>query len=180
MSNSLPKKEEKNRGFSLVELLVVVGIIAILISVVIVGSQTVRSRGRDAQVRSDVSTIILAFERFRNNSADSPNYRYPGVYNQVQCLKASGTCWGGAYNGNSTISANLANYLSTIPTPPGTKSGELRHDAYLFYSGSSDPFGLGIGNGSWLVWPQEKPIPDCKGLARQESDGIYYCYQLLR
>lgn len=174
------------KGFTLIELLVVIAIIGLIVAVVSVAINGAQSRGRDSKVRSDKQLIVLALVRARE--AD-PNYQYPGVggASSAYCLKASGTCWNGAYSGNSTIATAISPYLTNgvIPKPPGTKSGEHRYDSYLYMPGPTSVNTVnGPKVGAWLVWPQEKPIPDCNsggddGGTTDPGTGIYYCYEML-
>jgi prepilin-type N-terminal cleavage/methylation domain-containing protein len=184
MSNFSKKEAGKHEGFTIIELVVVVAIIGILTAIVIAASQTVRSRGRDAQVRNDVSRIILALERYRNNNS---NYRFPpGTYGSTgYCLKTSGTCQlagSGPYNANpAIINLIVPDYISSVGTIPGDTT---LTDSYIFFPSITQSFG-GIGPGSWLIWPQEKMFAanDCKGYTsnvKEVADGKYYCFQLLK
>ncbi len=165
-------------GFTLVELLVSIAIIGVLVSVIAIAAGSVRSKGRDAQVRSDKQQIILALVRARETS---PSYLYPGTGTGWRCLKSSGSCWNNAYSGDSGVITTLAPYFSNgaVPKPVGTQTGESRHDSYLYAPGPVT-IGTPAVTGSFVVWAQEKPITDCNGYnAGQIETGIYYCYEKL-
>jgi len=58
----------KNRGFTLIELLVVIAIIGVLSAVVLASLSTARSKGNDAAIRSDLSSIQTQAEIFYSNN----------------------------------------------------------------------------------------------------------------
>lgn len=60
-------------GFTLIELLVVISIIGILATLLIANLSGVRSRGRDAQRKSDVAQIQRALELYKG-SQSPPSY----------------------------------------------------------------------------------------------------------
>jgi prepilin-type N-terminal cleavage/methylation domain-containing protein len=80
----------RKRGFTLVELLVVISIIALLLSIVLASLNSARAKARDTRRMVDISQIQAAIEIFHIN-----NGYYPGEGN---CTGPSGywctsTCW---------------------------------------------------------------------------------------
>ena len=63
--NNFPSKNlQPKKGFTLVELLVVVGIISVVTGVVMASINSAKAKGRDAKRIADVSVIQLALERY--------------------------------------------------------------------------------------------------------------------
>jgi prepilin-type N-terminal cleavage/methylation domain-containing protein len=64
-------KNYRSRGFTLIELLVVIAIIGILSAVVLASLNTARSKGNDAAIQSDLSTIQTEAEIWYGNNGNS-------------------------------------------------------------------------------------------------------------
>lgn len=92
------KKFSIRKGFTLVELLIVVSIIGILTSFLMVNFIGAKSRARDAQRKSDMRQMQAAFELFR---ADVGNYP----------TNAQVACGSSLTNGGTT-------YMQKIPCDP--------------------------------------------------------------
>jgi len=73
----------RSKGFTLIELLVVIAIIGVLSAVVLASLSTARSKGNDAAIRSDLSSIQTQAEIFYGNNGNKYN---DGV------AVAAGTC----------------------------------------------------------------------------------------
>lgn len=98
----------KKRGFTFIEILVVITIIGILIGLSAVAYSSVRKSGRDARRRGDLEQIRSALEIYRADCGD-----YPAT---------SGVVAGGAIAGDglpSTCSSSNT-YLSSVPDDPLT------------------------------------------------------------
>src|SRR3989344_604929 len=61
-----------DKGFTMIELLVVIVIIAIMASIAIFGVQGARESGRDAKRKADLANIQSALELFRSDCTDYP------------------------------------------------------------------------------------------------------------
>lgn len=67
------KKSQSKKGFTLIEVLIVVGIIGILSSVILVGLNSSRSRARDTRRVTDLRQTQQALELFYTKTGCYPN-----------------------------------------------------------------------------------------------------------
>ena len=100
---------EKNRGFTLIEVLVAATIIAVLTSIGIVSYQAANRRARDAKRKSDLEQVRAALEMYKSD--------HSGSYPAGSCVNIS--------------SLGLSNYLSSDINPP--KSGEAYYYKVVGY-----------------------------------------------
>lgn len=75
------KIKEKSTGFTLIEILVVLAILSILTGLISSNYITSRIRARDAQRKSDLSSIKTALELFYNDHGQYPPAAISGVGN---------------------------------------------------------------------------------------------------
>jgi len=97
-------KQQKSKGFSLIELLVVISIIAVLSALLMANFMGARERARDAQKISDLESIKTALRMYYND-----NQSYPADFRVV------------ATNG----------YIASIPTDAVYNYTLLDSDSYI-------------------------------------------------
>jgi len=111
--------KKQRDGFTLIEILIVVAIIAILASVVLVGLGPTQQAGRDARRLSDLHEVQTGLELFYNKCG-----YYPGS-------APSGACNNGATSGYSTgaspMNAALVDAGLNITTVPEDPSNAGTH-----------------------------------------------------
>lgn len=107
------------KGFTIVELLIVIVVIAILAAITIVAFNGVQQRARNAQVVSGVQAYNKALRSYYVD-----NGSYPGTAGCLGDNYPSGRCWegdSGTFDVNATLDSNLSSYLSAKPTLATTR-----------------------------------------------------------
>ncbi|HUD03951.1 MAG TPA: type II secretion system protein [Candidatus Paceibacterota bacterium] len=128
------------RGFTLIELLVVIAIIGILASIVLASLSTARSKGNDAKVKEQLSSIRDAAQIY---------YASNGTYTTAGCDPNSGTyyractgMWSDTSSGMASL-MNLSNYPSG--TVIGANSNGTAYSVTISLSGYSGDINSGSG-----------------------------------
>jgi len=112
----LSQQSFKKRGFTLVEILVIVVIIGVLASLSFITLNSVRGKARDAKRISDIRQIQSILEMYRNNNDTYPSILTPGA---------------------SLVGPNGQTYISRIPNALSVPDGDCVSDDYIYTS--SDP-----------------------------------------
>lgn len=138
---------KNNKGFSLVELMVVVSIIGILAAIAIPNFQRFTSRAKQAEAKANLSALYTAMRAYhaefslyranfsRNGYAPTGNVRYNhGFSAENGTAPQPGEPNAGAVYFNSTAyCAVLANGCTTlqIPAPPGAVAGTPTNTTFI-------------------------------------------------
>ena len=139
MNIMLNKQQNRQQtGFTIVELLIVIVVIAILAAISIVAYNGIQTRGRDAQRLSDVATVQKAMELFNTDQGRYPNPTAGGAatwdetwVRQASCLTA------GTYCGFTPTNYNPV--VSKIPNDPLDNTSTYNDsdpDYFFAYEGS--------------------------------------------
>jgi prepilin-type N-terminal cleavage/methylation domain-containing protein len=140
------KARENRRGFTLVELMVVIGIIAMLASIAVPSYHNVRRKAREAEIAKNLSTINLALQQFATDNNGKYPYRvtvYDALGNNFIANTDSTTfypmgLWGGVQTVNSDGSLRV-DYIEQTFVQPQWTVNEFR-----FFNQLTDPL-VGIG-----------------------------------
>ncbi len=135
-SQNIPSAFSNSRGFTLLELLIVILIIGVLVAIGIRSFISSQIKSRDAKRKGDLESIARALEVYYND-----NGTYPTSDNGVMVGEDSGGSdvdysWGGAFY-HPDNAANL--YMAKLPDDPS---------AYGYYYVSDDA-GVSDGAGSY-------------------------------
>jgi type IV pilus assembly protein PilA len=138
-------KKNRIQGFTLVELLVVIGIIVILFSVILVAVDPARrlQQARDAVRRQDVRDILEAVQEFMvDNDGDFPT-GIDSVTASFQVLGTAGSGCNTTCTAETTVAACLdlsgdlvETYLADIPQDP--KTGTATNTDYAINKTAGD------------------------------------------
>ena len=145
----------RSRGFTLMELLIVIAIAGIMASMVLIFISSYMPRARDSQRKSDLRRIVIALE---------DNYNDTGKY-------SSGDMWGkiaGIPWGNSWLP-----YMKKIPKDPlGSR--------FYFYETDKDPEGNYAGKFFYILYAKLENTKDpdivksgCSPACGPDNQGYY-------
>ncbi len=137
------------RGFTLVELLIVIAILAILSTLGISNFQTARIKARDLSRKSDLQTIAKSLEAYVN---DHRSYPLSDVDHKIICKTGSSCNWGQPFTDDTgTI------YTAALPSDPVGATYQYisttgaSYTLYAHIENTEDPnvqTGLGISCGT--------------------------------
>lgn len=108
--------KRKQRGFTIVELLIVIVVIAIIAAISIVAYSGIQQRGRDAQRQSDIATITKALEMYYLDEGRFP----PGLGSTTINSGWSTTADASWVNLRNAL---VPKYLSSLPADPISTPG---------------------------------------------------------
>lgn len=185
-------KWAKQKGFTIVELLIVIVLIGILAAITIVAYNGIQQRGRNAQTIAAVNSYKKGFMLYvaANGSYPAANGRF--------CLGQS-TCNGGNMASNATLDAGLRTVMGTNLPPPSNGPGtNTAAQSPLFYTSDSDGQTLEGAARSFIVYTLEgasncgmavvtiigpglnySPAQPSSGYTYPNSNGTVTCVALL-
>ncbi len=149
----MQNNSQNKKGFTLLELLVVVGLVAVLAAVIIAVLSTARNKGANAGIQSNLFNAISQGEIFFISNTSVPN-SYTAV------------CTNGAVGGVQGIGLNVFT---------AAKAGGLQN----YSTNTTGGVGVATCNDSATAWASEVPLKtggfwcvDSTGISKQTNNSI--------
>lgn len=119
----ITKRISGTRGFTIVELLIVIVVIAILAAISVVAYQGIQERARDSQRLQDVKTIAKALEMYYLDNGRFP--KSDCFSSGCPSTKQINGAWATTADGTWSVleAALVPKYLSSLPKDPSAKEG---------------------------------------------------------
>lgn len=160
-------------GFTLVELLVVISIIALLSSVVFASINSARAKARDARRAEDMRQIFIALNFFYDQNGCLPLTSGSACPGTGAYSEPNAGAWDYSSQGGFMQFLSNSGFLSRVPTDPvnnmtgdAAPSGSFAYRYYCYDSSNPNP-GLSMGyfkeSGGWgfvLFGGSAVPIKD--------------------
>jgi general secretion pathway protein G len=134
----------KTRGFTIVELLIVIVVIGILAAITIVAYSGIQQRARDSNRQSAIGTIRQALEMYKLDH---------GSYPSATGTQPAYGGWEVSTDGPGTFMEYLAPYISRTPLDPvnSYNAGDGIGNAYFYYRYWAGAFGCDPTKGAFYV-----------------------------
>ena len=162
-------KAVMHKGFTVVELLIVIAVIGILASISLVAYNGAQNKGYDSAVQSDLDSAAGVIENFRVTLSSSHNFPSSTSDLTTVGLQASKASYDSAATANFIYCVNATDYQSYallglsrsgnafVMTQDGFKSTGITKASFANAATACSGLGLslvasGEGSGSWQSW----------------------------
>jgi prepilin-type N-terminal cleavage/methylation domain-containing protein len=169
----LIRSEQKKLGFTIVELLVVIVVIAILAAITVIAYNGIQARANDSRMQTGVSQLEKAIRLWNVNTGEYPKggYGSTAAVGATNCADGSG---GWIYSGvyACTLEDVLqkqslipSNFTLNLPPNKGYGGGYDGRNSIMFYA-CNDP-----GEFALYYYLQNPSTSDTASLTNVESNG---------
>lgn len=149
------------KGFTLVELLVVISIVGLLSTIAVVSLSTVRKQSRNTKRNADVKQLVTAFSLGLDAGGT-----YPSTGGDAwKCISTACT----NYLSSNTVDAFFQPFMPNKPTDPN--DGNSRGNSGYVYNGAS----AAAGNLPTIVYFLEPPATCSVGVAYVTNANYVEC-----
>ncbi len=144
---------QKQKGFTIVELLIVIVVIAILAAVTIVAYNGISNRAKESSVQSDVANAVKKLETLKVQSSTA---QYPATLTLAGITASAGNTYDYEYSSNDNSyclqseNADITWYASSVQTTPkaGTCGSDSLIGHWTFNGNTNDSSGNGLNGTS--------------------------------
>jgi prepilin-type N-terminal cleavage/methylation domain-containing protein len=140
----MSKKTVGRRGFTIVELLIVIVVIAVLATLPVAAYSGMQQRGRDTQRVSDMKAIVKGLEMYKTLNGSYPT---PSTTNTIAGWEVS------SINPGQFLSAlRTSGVMSTVPVDPTNNSTtNVNGFLYRYYRYPAGTSGCDVSRGAFYV-----------------------------
>lgn len=168
--NQHSSSTQARAGFTIVELLIVIVVIAILAAITVVAFNGIQKRGKDSQRKSDIAAITKALELYYID-----NDRYPAGSGSTTINASWSTTADASWQNLATA---LAPYMAKLPTDPISSPGVAVTGTsgynYAYYANTSTFCGVGAGKMFILVYRLESNSQDAIDKGDCSTNPLWY------
>jgi len=173
----------KRRGFTLIELMVVIAIIIILAAIAIPNYLTMTKRAKNSRLASDMSTLATVLETFKTDWGAYPasSTAFVGVsvttspvYMELAGTNHTGATYLNIANATNAIGEkNPASWSATTPFQNYIKEGTLKSIINPFGLPAATPlvYYRTFGSGSSMTWTLYAQTDTATWLVRRDSSS---------
>lgn len=152
MKSLKKKKLIDKKGFTLVELLIVMAIIGLLASIVLISLNIAKKKANDAKRLSDLKQIQIALEMYNDENGSYPN----------QNCSSTDSGW-------NNLATDLQGYITELPTDP------VNNSTYRYwYDGGGDNDNGVYGMMCAFEYSGNFPLVEDGGYYNNVETGAYY------
>lgn len=143
------------KGFTIVELLIVIVVIGILAAISIVSYNGIQARGRDAQRLSDMNTIVKALEIYKAEHGEYPPHLSHPSASGWEISVTADTFLSRLRTGNISVSSVPVDPINKVETISASGAITISYNAdnkiYFYHRYSAGNSGCDVSRGNFYI-----------------------------